>query len=115
MRPAGKVAPYGVHDVSANEGFVSVVQTARRRHDITADTAEFAVQSIRTWRERMGRPRYPDMHDLTITADGGGSNGTRSYAKGIKVSDAEMASLEITGDDFHPEWNYTIKPRQPET
>jgi hypothetical protein len=35
----------------------------------------------------------------------------RTYEKGIKVSDAEMAALDITGDTFHPEWNYTIKPR----
>jgi len=34
----------------------------------------------------------------------------RTYQKGIKVSDADMATLNITGDDFHPEWNYTIKP-----
>ena len=179
----GKVAPYGVYDVTANTGFVSV--------GITADTAEFAVQSIRTWLERMGRTRYPDMSELTITADGGGSNGSRvrlwkvelqtladennltlhvhhyppgtskwnriehrlfchitqnwrakplmdrvsiveligatttkgglkvecalderTYEKGIKISDAEMASLDITGDLFHPEWNYTIRPRR---
>ncbi len=36
---------------------------------------------------------------------------TRTYQKGIKVSDAEMAALNIAGDDFHPEWNYTIKPK----
>ena len=36
----------------------------------------------------------------------------RTYEKGIKVSDAEMATLNIKGDDFHPEWNYTIKPRR---
>ena len=36
---------------------------------------------------------------------------TATYEKGIKISDAEMATLDITGDDFHPEWNYTIKPR----
>jgi hypothetical protein len=36
---------------------------------------------------------------------------TRTYEKGIKVSAAEMATLNIAGDDFHPEWNYTIKPR----
>jgi hypothetical protein len=36
----------------------------------------------------------------------------RTYEKGVKVSNAEMASLNITGDQFHPEWNYTIKPRQ---
>ena len=180
----GKVAPYGIYDVAANAGFVSV--------GITSDTAEFAVQSIRCWRERMGLVRYPDMRELTITADGGGSNGARvrlwktelqkladetdlvihvhhfppgtskwnkiehrmfchitqnwrgkpltdhltivsligatttktglkiecalderTYAKGIKVSDAEMAALNIEGADFHPEWNYTIKPRTP--
>ncbi len=37
----------------------------------------------------------------------------RIYEKGVKVSNAEMASLDITGDTFHPEWNYTIKPRPP--
>lgn len=36
----------------------------------------------------------------------------RTYEKGLKVSDAEMASLDITGDEFHPEWNYTITPRR---
>jgi len=178
----GKVTPYGVYDLAADEGWVSV--------GITADTAAFAVQSIRTWFQRMGRGRYPHARELTITADCGGSNGarvrlwklelqkladesglmihvhhyppgtskwnkiehrlfcritqnwrgrplsdrlavveligatttttglkvecaldTRSYEKGVKVSDAEMAALDITGDDFHPEWNYTIKPR----
>ncbi|WP_442880207.1 ISAzo13-like element transposase-related protein, partial [Aurantimonas sp. A2-1-M11] len=39
---------------------------------------------------------------------------TRIYEKGLRVSDAEIASLDITGDAFHPEWNYTIRPRQPE-
>jgi hypothetical protein len=178
----GKAVPYGVYDVSCNEGWVSV--------GITSDTAEFAVQSIRRWREAMGCERYPDMRELTITADCGGSNGarvrlwkvelqkladetgltlhvhhyppgtskwnkiehrlfchitqnwrarplvdrmtiveliaatttttglkvacaldTRSYEKGKKVSDAEMKTLDITGDPFHPEWNYTIRPR----
>ena len=61
----GKVVPYGVYDVTANAGFVSV--------GITSDTAEFAVQSIRSWLERMGRQRYPNARDLTITADCGGS------------------------------------------
>jgi hypothetical protein len=180
----GKVVPYGVYDVAANSAFVSV--------GITSDTAEFAVQSIRCWLERMGRQRYPKARELTITADCGGSNGarvrlwkvelqkladetglvlrvhhyppgtskwnkiehrlfchitqnwrgrpltdrlavveliaatttktglkvesaldTRSYNKGIKISKAAMKSLAITGDQFHPEWNYTIKPRQP--
>ena len=38
---------------------------------------------------------------------------TRDYPKGIKVSDEEMMTLNIKGDKFHPEWNYTISPRQP--
>ena len=38
---------------------------------------------------------------------------TRTYRKGIRVNKAEMKSLDITGDQFHPEWNYTIRPRQP--
>src|SRR5499427_7790931 len=54
----GKVVPYGVYDMTANAGFVSV--------GITSDTAEFAVQSIRCWRERMGRQRYPDARELTV-------------------------------------------------
>jgi len=180
----GKVVPYGVYDVTDNTGFVSL--------GITADTAQFAVQSIRCWLDRMGRERYPHAHELTITADCGGSNGarvrlwkvelqkladetgltlhvhhyppgtskwnkiehrlfchitqnwrgrplesrlavveligatttrtglkvdcvldTRTYEKGLKVSNAEMASLDIVGDSFHPEWNYTIRPRKP--
>jgi hypothetical protein len=178
----GKVAPYGVYDIAANNGWVSV--------GITHDTAEFAVSAIRTWLEKMGRQRYPKAQELTITADCGGSNGarvrlwkielqkladetrlaikvrhyppgtskwnkiehrmfchitqnwrsrpltdraavveliaatttktgltiesaldTRTYEKGIKVSRAEMNRLDIRGDTFHPEWNYTITPR----
>jgi hypothetical protein len=65
----GKVVPYGVYDIGANAGWVSL--------GITSDTAEFAVASIRSWIERVGRPRYPGMTELTITADCGGSNGAR--------------------------------------
>jgi hypothetical protein len=181
----GKIVPYGVYDVSANAGWVSV--------GITSDTAEFAVASIRRWLDEMGRERYPRASALTITADCGGSNGvrvrlwkvelqkldeetglvlhvhhyppgtskwnktehrlfchitqtwrgrpltdrlavveliaatttktglkvesaldTRIYEKGIKVSKAEMRTLDIQGDAFHPEWNYTIRPRPAE-
>jgi len=181
----GKVVPYGVYDVTANAGFVSI--------GVTSDTAEFAVQSIRCWLDRMGRQRYPKARELTITADCGGSNGVRvrlwkvelqkladetglvlrvhhyppgtskwnkiehrlfchitqnwrgrpltdrvavveligatttkaglkvecaldgrTYEKGIKVSDAEMKRLDITGDTFHPDWNYTVRPRRPQ-
>src|SRR4249920_664740 len=65
----GKVVPYGVYDVGANAGWVSL--------GITSDTSEFAVNAIRTWIERIGAKRYPHMHELTITADCGGSNGAR--------------------------------------
>ena len=180
----GKAVPYGVYDIAANAGCVSV--------GIGNDTAQFAVNSIRRWLDVMGRERYPDMNRLMITADGGGSNGsrvrlfkrelqaladetgltlevhhyppgtskwnkiehrlfchitqtwrgkplisretvveliastttqtgltvrceldTRDYPKGIKVSDDEMMTLNIMGDAFHPEWNYTISPRSP--
>jgi hypothetical protein len=181
----GKVAPYGVYDIGANVGWVSV--------GIDHDTSEFAVNSIRRWRDLMGHERYPASNSLMITCDGGGSNGSRvrlwkvelqkfadetaltiavrhyppgtskwnkiehrlfcpitqnwrgrsltsrlavveliaatttktgltvrceldnnPYAKGIKVTAAEMATLNIEGDAFHPEWNYTIRPRRPE-
>ena len=62
----GKVVPYGVYDVTANAGFVSV--------GITSDTAEFAVASIRCWLDA-GTKRYPQARELTITADCGGSMG----------------------------------------
>ena len=179
----GKVVPYGVYDIGANAGWVSL--------GIAADTAEFAVNAIRTWIERIGRPRYPHMRELTITADCGGSNGARArlwkvelqkladesglmlrvlhyppgtskwnriehrmfchitqnwrgqplesrmavveligatttrtgltvecaldernYEKGIRIKKSEMNRLDIEGDAFHPEWNYTIKPRR---
>jgi hypothetical protein len=65
----GKVAPYGIYDVAANAGWVSV--------GIDHDTAAFAVNSIRRWYEVVGRARYQDAQHLLITADGGGSNGSR--------------------------------------
>lgn len=65
----GKVAPYGVYDIAANQGWVSV--------GIDHDTAEFAVESIRRWWREMGYPRYPHARRLMITADCGGSNGYR--------------------------------------
>lgn len=65
----GKVAPYGVYDLQKNEAWVSV--------GISHDTAEFAVQTVRTWWNEMGASRYPNATSLLITADGGGSNGYR--------------------------------------
>ena len=66
----GKVAPYGVYDLTANEGWVNV--------GITHDTAEFAVESIRRWWSRMGSQVYPGAQELLVTADSGGSNGSRT-------------------------------------
>ncbi len=65
----GKVAPYGVYDLTTNTGWVSV--------GIDHDTAEFAVESIRRWWREMGEITYPDARRLLITADCGGSNGNR--------------------------------------
>ena len=179
----GKVAPYGVYDLAANAGWVSV--------GVDADTAAFAVESIRRWWHKLGRARYPEAKRLVVTADCGGSNGVRlrlwkrelqrfanetglavtvahlppgtskwnriehrlfayisqnwrgkplvshqvivqligatttqtgltvrceldanCYPKGIKITAAEMATLAITRDPFHGEWNYTISPNQ---
>lgn len=86
----GKIVPYGVYDVTANAGFVSV--------GITSDTAEFAVHSIRSWLERMGRARYPNMRELTITADCGGSNGARVRLWKIelqKLADETRLTLRV--------------------
>lgn len=182
-KKAGKACPYGVYDLSRNEGWVSV--------GISKDTAEFAVESIRRWWNEMGCSIYPHATRLFITADGGGSNGYRirlwkkeiqalsnelgidiqichfppgtskwnkiehqmfsfmsknwrgrpleslativnliantttknglkiktdvdssEYQTGIKVSDEEMASLNIFRDEFHGEWNYKVKPQE---
>lgn len=65
----GKVTPYGIYDLAHNEGWVSV--------GIDHDTAEFAVESLRRWWREMGRALYPTASRLLITADGGGSNGSR--------------------------------------
>jgi hypothetical protein len=87
----GKVAPYGVYDIAADAGWVSL--------GITHDTAEFAVASIRTWIETIGRARYPNMRELTITADCGGSNGAR-----VRLWKVELQKLA-------DETNLTIKVR----
>ena len=65
----GKAAPYGVYDISANKGWVSV--------SISHDTAEFAVETVRKWWKKMGKPLYSKAQELFITADCGGSNGYR--------------------------------------
>jgi hypothetical protein len=65
----GKAIPYGVYDLAQNAGWVSV--------GVTHDTAAFAVATIRRWWQRLGRKAYPHARSLLITADSGGSNGSR--------------------------------------
>ena len=179
----GKVIPYGVFDMSRNEGWVSV--------GIDHDTAQFAAQAIGRWWHKMGAKRYAHAKALLITADGGGSNGSRcrlwkvalqalslrlslpihvchfppgtskwnkiehrmfchitqnwrgrplvshevivnliantttraglkiraeldrgTYPTGIKITDAELAALNLKPDSFHGEWNYVVLPKQ---
>ena len=69
-RQLGKALPYGVYDVAANQGWVSV--------GIDHDTAAFAVASVRRWWEQMGQPTYPTATELLITADSGGSNSSHT-------------------------------------
>jgi hypothetical protein len=69
IKELGRAVPYGVYDLAANTGWVSI--------GIDHDTAAFAVQTIRTWWHEVGKHRYPGASHLTITADGGGSNGSR--------------------------------------
>lgn len=177
----GKAAPYGIYDIARNDGFVNV--------GISADTAQFAVESIRKWWKEMGSEHYSGAERLYITADGGGSNGSKCrlwkkelwglakelnmaievshfppgtskwnkiehrmfsfisknwrgvpletlavivsligstttktglkiqcmpdgthYETGIKVTDEEMASINIVYNAFHSDWNYTLLP-----
>jgi hypothetical protein len=179
----GKAIPYGVYDIATDQGWVNV--------GIDHDTAQFAVNSIRSWWEHLGQPRYPNATKLQITADCGGSNGNRtrlwkvelqklsdeieleidvthlppgtskwnriehrlfsfitinwrgkplvsletivnligatststglevyarldpgSYPDKVRVPDADLAAVNLHRDEFHPEWNYSIKPRR---
>jgi hypothetical protein len=102
----GKVAPYGVYDVAANQGWVSV--------GIDHDTAEFAVESIRRWWKEMGHPRYPTARRVLITADCGGSNGyrVRLWKRELQKL-ADELGIEIQVCHFPPgtsKWN-TIEHR----
>jgi hypothetical protein len=69
IKELGRAVPYGIYDLAANAGWVSV--------GMDHDTAAFAVQAIRRWWQEVGRLRYSDAQRLVITADGGGSNGSR--------------------------------------
>ena len=97
----GKVAPYGVYDVTADAAWMSV--------GITHDTAEFAVASIRMWLAKMGRQRYPTVRELTITADCGGSNGARLRLWKLELQKfADETGLTIKVRHYPPgtsKWN----------
>ena len=97
----GKAIPYGVYDMINNQGWVSV--------GIDHDTAQFAVHSIRQWWKRMGRRRFPRASELLITADGGGSNSSRSRLWKVSLQAlADELDLRLHVCHFPPgtsKWN----------
>ena len=97
----GRAAPYGVYDIADNTGWVSV--------GIDHDTASFAVNAIRRWWQTMGHERYPKASRLTISADGGGSNGSRVRLWKIELQAlADELGIEITVCHLPPgtsKWN----------
>ena len=97
----GKVIPYGVYDLKSNEGWVAV--------GINHDTAQFAVNSIHRWWTEMGCRRFPRANRLLITADAGGSNGSRTRLWKLSLQDlADELSMNITVCHFPPgtsKWN----------
>jgi Rhodopirellula transposase DDE domain len=97
----GKAIPYGVYDLAANVGWVSV--------GTDHDTAAFAVESIRRWWNAAGQAAYPGVRRLLITADAGGSNGYRTRAwKAELAAFARQAGLAVTVCHFPPgtsKWN----------
>jgi len=97
----GKAIPYGVFDMTRNNGWVSV--------GTDHDTAEFAVQTIRQWWRQMGRRAYPQAHELLITADSGGSNGSRVRLWKVALQQlADETGLRISVCHFPPgtsKWN----------
>jgi hypothetical protein len=97
----GHAIPYGIHDLTADEGWVSV--------GITRDTAEFAVNAIIGWWEHLGKRRYPDARTLTITADCGGSNSPRTRLWKVELQRlADHTGLQIIVCHFPPgtsKWN----------
>ena len=97
----GKVAPYGIYDLTANAGWVSV--------GIDHDTAQFATETLRRWWENMGRRVYPQATDLLVTADGGGGNGSRTRLWKVALQGlADQLALRILVCHFPPgtsKWN----------
>ena len=97
----GKAIPYGIYDVSANTGWVSV--------GTDHDTSAFAVATLRRWWDTIGKARYPHAEKLLICADGGGSNGYRVRAWKIELARlAAETGLVITVCHLPPgtsKWN----------
>jgi hypothetical protein len=97
----GKAIPYGVYDLGANAGWVSV--------GTDHDTPEFAVESIYCWWRQMGRRTYPQARELLITADGGGSNGSRTRLWKVALQRmADTTGLKISVCHLPPgtsKWN----------
>jgi len=97
----GKAIPYGVYDLTSNQGWVSV--------GIDHDTARFAVEAIRRWWRKMGSKRYQSARRLLITADGGGSNGTHCRLWKVALQDlATQLGFPIHVSHFPPgtsKWN----------
>jgi hypothetical protein len=101
IKELGRAVPYGVYDLAADHGWVSV--------GVDHDTAAFAVQTIRRWWREVGRIRYPKAKKLFITADGGGSNGSRSrlWKRELQCLANEIG-IDITVSHFPPgtsKWN----------
>jgi len=101
IKELGRAVPYGVYDLAANEGWVSV--------GIDHDTAAFAVQTIRSWWHNVGHQQYPGASCLTITADGGGSNGSRVRLRKYQLQKlADELCIEINVHHLPPgtsKWN----------
>ena len=97
----GRAAPYGVYDLADNTGWVSV--------GVDHDTASFAVETIRRWWCAMGQDKYPGAERLLITADGGGSNGSRVRLWKLELQRlADETGLAIAVSHFPPgtsKWN----------
>ena len=101
IRSLARRFPYGVYDLTANTGWVSV--------GVDHDTAEFAVETVRRWWRQMGRHAYPAARRLLLTADGGGSNSSRSRLWKFELQKlADALGLRISVCHFPPgtsKWN----------
>ena len=101
LKELGKVAPYGIYIVNNNTGYVNL--------GTNHDTAEFAVQSIRSWWYDVGKPTFPNAKKLCITADGGGSNGSKNRLFKLELARlADETGIEIEVSHFPPgtsKWN----------